>query len=116
MNTQSHISHPRLRSRPSRIDFGPPLKTIWAFMRGGLVPVLALTLSVIISIGLGVMAAEDWDGFAHRIDLGKTVAFYLSLSIGLWLSVRAIKQPESRVKRAQAFGLALILTLWLAFL
>ena len=85
-------------------------------MRGGLVPILALILSVVISLGLGVMAAEDWDGFAQRIDLGKTVAFYLSLSIGLWLSVRALKHPESRVKRAQAFGLALILLLWLAFL
>ena len=85
-------------------------------MRGGFVPILALILSVAISIGLGVMAAEDWDGFAQRINFGKTVAFYLSLSIGLWLSVRAVKQPESRVKRAQALGLTLILFLWLAFL
>ena len=53
-----------------------PILLVWQFAKGALIPVILLGLSIAISLGLGVMAAEDWDGFAGRLNLGKTIAFY----------------------------------------
>ena len=116
MNYQSDIITAPMNNRAHTKALYPALKTLWAFVRGALVPIVALVLSVLISLGLGVMAAEDWDGFAHRIDFGKTIAFYLSLLFGIWLGLRAAKHRDDKQKTAQALGLAIILMLWLILL
>jgi len=90
---------------------------LWNFTKGALLPVTALVLGVAIALGLGVMAAEDWDGFAKRIDLGKTAAFYGSIALGALFTALAHKRGELRqTQRAQIFGLSFILLLWLVLL
>jgi len=80
-------------------------------------PVLALTLAVLTALVLGVQAAEDWDGFAKRIDLGKTAAFYVSIGFGALINLRAQKVTRANpLYKAQAIGLGLVLTLWLVLL
>lgn len=83
MSSSQYISRPIETSSQSRKSVYTSMALIWAFVRGGIVPILALVLSVLVSVGLGVMAAEDWDGFAQRIDFGKMIAFYLSLLLSL---------------------------------
>ncbi|MEP6341777.1 MAG: hypothetical protein ABJ275_00545 [Maricaulaceae bacterium] len=116
MSYQSNIITAPMKNRAHIKALYPSLKTLLAFVCGALVPIVALVLSVLISLGLGVLGAEDWDGFAQRIDFGKMIAFYLSLLFGLWLGVGVLRQTSNRLRRAQAYGLALILTLWLVFL
>ena len=80
-------------------------------------PVLALMLAVLLALVLGVQAAEDWDGFAKRIDLGKTAAFYLSIGFGVFITLRAKTVAQANpLYKAQAIGLGLVLTLWLLLL
>ena len=116
MNYQSQIINGPTKQLLNREAVYASLRLIWAFVSGGLVPIVALVLSVLISIGLGVMAAEDWDGFAQRIDFGKMIAFYLLLLFGLWLGAGAKRQTQNRIKRARTYGFALILIMWLVFL
>ncbi len=91
-----------------------PILVIWHFVKGAVLPVIALILAVAIALGLGVMAAEDWDGFASRIDLGKSFAFYGSLGFG---ALTARQAQKSLLKRslygAQLLGLGLVLIFWL---
>jgi len=87
---------------------------IWHFTKGVALPLIALILAVAIALGLGVMAAEDWDGFAQRIDFGKSLAFYSSLGFG---ALTARQAQKSLLKRslygAQLLGLGLVLIFWL---
>ena len=116
MNSQSQIINRPAKQHLSREGIYASLRVIWAFISGGLVPIAALVLSILISLGLGVMAAEDWDGFAQRIDFGKMIAFYLSLLFGLWLGARAMQQTGNKIRRARTYGIALILMMWFVFL
>ena len=84
---------------------------------GALIPITLLALSVAISLSLGVMASEDWDGFAGRLNLGKTLAFYASVLIGSGLVFRLFKSKTQRLNtKAQVIGIISILALWLIFL
>jgi hypothetical protein len=92
-------------------------RLIWNFAKGAMFPMIALVLSVLIALGLGLMAAEDWDGFAKRIDLGKTAAFYVSIGLGALFAITSYRRGEfHRTQRAQILGLSFILLLWLALL
>ena len=94
-----------------------PVLLVWQFAKGALIPIILLGLSIAISLGLGVMASEDWDGFAGRINLGKTAAFYASVLIGSGLVFRLFKSKTQRLKtKAQVIGIISILALWLIFL
>lgn len=80
-------------------------------------PFLILTFAVLIALGLGVLAAEDWDGFAGRINQGKTLAFYASIALGLLWILRGQKNArQSPLHTAQIIGLGLALIAWPALL
>ena len=94
-----------------------PILLVWQFAKGALIPVILLGLSIAISLGLGVMAAEDWDGFAGRLNLGKTIAFYISVLIGSGLIFQIFKNKTKRLNtKAQVIGIISVLMLWLTFL
>ena len=94
-----------------------PIRWLWNAIKGAMIPIILLALSVVISIGLGVMAAEDWDGFAGRLNLGKTLAFYASVLIGSGLIFRLFKSKTQRLNtKAQVIGIISIIALWLIFL
>ena len=94
-----------------------PILLVWQFAKGALIPVILLGLSIAISLGLGVMAAEDWDGFAGRLNLGKTIAFYISVLIGSGLIFQIFKNKTQRLNtKAQVIGIISVLMLWLIFL
>ena len=94
-----------------------PILLVWQFAKGALIPIILLGLSIAISLGLGVMAQEDWDGFAGRLNFGKTVAFYLSVFISSGLVFRIFKSKTQRLNtKAQVIGIISVLMLWLIFL
>ena len=94
-----------------------PARWLWNVAKGALIPIVLLGLSIAISLGLGVMAAEDWDGFAGRLNLGKTIAFYISVLIGSGLIFRIFKNKTQRLNtKAQVIGIISVLMLWLIFL
>jgi len=91
----------------------PPILMTWYFIKGAALPFMALTLAIVIALGLGVLAAEDWDGFAQRINLGKTIAFYSSIAIGSYIALRLYKPAAKQwLYRAQFIGLSFALILW----
>ena len=93
------------------------LLLLWEAIKGALIPIILLGLSVAVSLTLGVMASEDWDGFAGRLNLGKTLAFYASVLIGSGLIFRLFKSKTQRLNtKAQVIGIISILALWLIFL
>lgn len=94
-----------------------PFQLIWGGVSGAVIPIILLLVSIALSMAIGVMASEDWGGFAKRIDVGKTAAFYISLIIWAVFAIKAYNPAAAnRIKQAQAAGLAVMLILWLIIL
>lgn len=105
------------QTKPTYASLNAPFLWSLSFIKGASIPCIALIFAVLIALGLGVMAAEDWDGFANRINLSKTIAFYISIAFGALLFISAKKTARQKPhQKAQITGLTIVLILWLALL